>query len=492
MGFTYDPYNLKALDQAKGNVQGAVELIIGMGDPPAGAAAGSTPFTAPVRPAMDSRTVMRGAKVTISADAPAVRQLRNMGFTDLPVVMAALQKSDGDLDAAIVYMTDRADELRAYMAANPAAVAAAAFDQNAYAQQFMAQESQHQQYRAPSPAAPAAAAQPQQHQFSAPAAAPVAAAKPKSDLLDLFGELGGSDPFGAQQQPAMQPAGGLAFGGGMMMGGGGGFGAPVAAPAMGGYGGAQPPQFGMPQPQQQQMQLQSSPFGGPAGYGVPATAAAPASSSNPFGDFVSAPATAAPAQQQQPVRTGPAADIMALYGQQQQQQQQMAQRGMMPGGPFGGAGAPGMMMMGGGSGGFGGPTPNPFGAQMGGMGPGMPAQMGGAQMGGAQMGGMQMGGGGGGGVPNYSMASSPFGGGAAAQPRQPLPSGYIPGPGSAMSTSSPFGGAGSTFSSSSAAPAGAAADPFAGFGNVSAFSMGSTTSSAPSKAPSGSSTNPFM
>ncbi|KAI9173144.1 Protein gts1 [Blastocladiella emersonii ATCC 22665] len=485
MGFTYDAWNVKALEQTKGDLQAAIDVIIGMGPPPASA---PTPSVAPPpRAALDSRTIMAGAKVTIDASAPALRQLKGMGFTDENLNLVALQKADGDLDGAITLLTDRASELKAYAAAHPT------FNATAYAQQFMQQQQQQQQHQNPGFTGYGGTQQPRATTSPSPALAPAPApapapAKPKNDLLDLFGDIGG-DPFAAPApaQPSMMsmpPAQASPFG------------------AMGGMGMPAGNPFAAMQAQQQPQQA-ANPFGAPA-----PTAAAPA---NPFGDF-----GAAPQQQQQQAKTGGggASDILSLYNQptpqqlqqqqmqqqmmmqqqqqamlmqqQQQQQQQAAMMQQQSRGFGGGAGMGGMGMVDAGASPFGGmgytgmqqpqgmvPTGMSAGSSSAGGGMGM---MGGAMggMGMMQQGGMMgMGMGGMGATTAGGSYSTPFS--AAQQPK-------APGPGSAFSsTGTPSMGG---FGAPAAAPQPQANDPFAGFGNVSAFT-------AQQQKPAGSS-NPFL
>ncbi|KAI9137256.1 hypothetical protein BKA69DRAFT_937576 [Paraphysoderma sedebokerense] len=106
MGFTYDEWNIKALEKSNGDVQNAVEHILSMGPPPV------TASSAPSRaPALPRRDVMSNAMMVADTKSPFLSQLRAMGFTDDTANLAALQKADGKFELAISYLTDRRHEL---------------------------------------------------------------------------------------------------------------------------------------------------------------------------------------------------------------------------------------------------------------------------------------------------------------------------------------------------------------------------------------------
>ncbi|KNE72108.1 hypothetical protein, variant [Allomyces macrogynus ATCC 38327] len=488
MGFTYDPWNNQVLNETKGNLQAAIDKLITMGNPP------STSSSGPSRSAPQPHAApLAHAKVVVDKSSPLLRQLKGMGFTDERLNLVALQKADGDLDGAIMLLTDRRRELEAVAAREAPAQVAGAFDAQQYAQQFMeyeqqqqAQQQAQQQQQSPSPAMRTAT-----FSRSVPAPAPEPA-KPKNDLLDLLGD----DLFSAT--PAAQ----------------------------------QPQPYGMMGMQQQQPQAQfaANPFGGGAsvvGSSAMGVSAMGNAMGNPFGD-----SGAGMMQQQQPTTASKTSDIMSLFGQptqsqmpfgmqaspfgaMQQQQQAQSAYGMQQQQPFGGMQPQqqqqqpfGGMQQASPFGGMQQQQPqqgaSPFGMQatgmtgMGGMG-GMQSGMGGMQ--GGMMGGMgAMGGMGGMGGMGMQQQASPFGAGSTvgsgANYSMPYSAAQVPrsqvGSGTASAPSgfgSPFG-ASSTAGNPAAVPQMAATparpDPFADLGGFGGFGgMASQQAKPPSN-------NPFM
>ncbi|KNE71323.1 hypothetical protein AMAG_15562 [Allomyces macrogynus ATCC 38327] len=481
MGFTYDPWNNQVLNETKGNLQAAIDKLITMGTPP------STSSSGPSRSAPQPHAVpLAHAKVVVDKSSPLLRQLKGMGFTDERLNLVALQKADGDLDGAIMLLTDRRRELEAVAAREAPAQVAGAFDAQQYAQQFMEyQQQQQQQQQAQSPGMRAAT-----FSRSVPAPAAPEPAKPKNDLLDLLGDDLFSATPAAQQQPPPQPYG--------MMG---------------------------MQQAQPQAQFAANPFGGSV---VGSSAMGGSAMGNPFGD-----AGTGMMQVQQPQQpTSKTSDIMSLFGQpaqpqmpfgmqaspfgaMQQQQQAQSAYGMQQQ-PFGGMQAQQAQQPFGGmqqASPFGGiqqqqpqQAASPFGMQatgmtgmtgMGGMG-GMQGGMGGMQ--GGMMGSMgAMGGMGGMGL--QQQQTSPFGAGSTvvsgANYSMPYSAAQVPRSQVGSGTASVPGGFGSPFGASSAAgnpvavPQMAATparpDPFADLGGFGGFGGGMASQQA--KPPSN---NPFM